>query len=67
MNLFRKNKKVLSVPDGFTIDDIRIEASICTGETIIGFYDKSSKKLVYAELVRSDDDISEFYRKYGVK
>lgn len=67
MNLFRKNKKVLSVPDGFTIDDIKIEASICTGEKIIGFYDKSSKKLVYAELVRNDDDISEFYRKYGVK
>ncbi|MDE6798563.1 MAG: hypothetical protein K2J36_11225 [Ruminococcus sp.] len=67
MNLFRKNKKVLSIPDGFTIDDIKIEASICTGEKIIGFYDKSSKKLVYAELVRSDDDISEFYRKYGIK
>lgn len=67
MYLFRKNKKVLSVPDGFTIDDIKIEASICTGEKIIGFYDKSSKKLVYAELVRSDDDISEFYRKYGIK
>lgn len=67
MNLFRKNKKVLSIPDGFTIDDIKIEASICTGEKIIGFYDKSSKKLMYAELVRSDDDISEFYRKYGIK
>ena len=67
MNLFRKNKKVLSIPDGFTIDDIKIEASICTGEKIIGFYDKSSKKLVYAELVRNDDDISEFYRKYGIK
>ncbi|MDE6671457.1 MAG: hypothetical protein K2K16_04595 [Ruminococcus sp.] len=67
MNLFRKNKKVLSIPDGFTIDDIKIEASICTGEKIIGFYDKSSKKLMYAELVRNDDDISEFYRKYGIK
>ena len=57
----------MSLPDGFTPDDIRVEASICTGEKIIGFYDKSSKKLMYAELVRNDDDISSFYRKYGVK
>ena len=67
MKIFHKNKQILSVPEGFTPEDIKIEASVCTGEKTIGFYDKSTNKLVYAEFVRNDDDISEFYRKYGVK
>ncbi|MDE6036132.1 MAG: hypothetical protein K2G36_09515 [Ruminococcus sp.] len=67
MKIFRKNKQILPVPEGFTPDDIKIEASICTGEKIIGFYDKSTRKLFSAELVRNDEDISRFYRKYGIK
>ena len=62
-----KNKnKTLSIPDGFTAEDIKIESSICTGEKTIGFYSAADKKLHYAELVRSNADIEEFYRKYGV-
>ncbi|MCM1316282.1 MAG: hypothetical protein K2K89_01710 [Ruminococcus sp.] len=67
MKLFNKNKKIISIPVGFTPDDIKIESSICTGEKTIGFYDKFSKKLLYAELVRNDADILAFYQKYGVK
>lgn len=67
MKLFNKNKKVISIPEGFTSDDIKIESSTCTGEKTIGFYDKFSKKLMYAELIRSDADISTFYEKYGIK
>lgn len=63
-----KNKnKTLSIPDGFTAEDIKIESSICTGEKTIGFYSAADKKLHYAELVRSNADIEEFYRKYGVE
>ncbi|MBQ9897913.1 MAG: hypothetical protein IJM44_00475 [Ruminococcus sp.] len=65
MSLFR-HRKTLSLPEPFTADDIRTESSICTGETIIGFYDRSARKLMYAELVRSKDDISRFYAKYGL-
>ena len=66
MSLFR-NKKPLPVPPPYTLDDIRVEASICTGERTIGFYDKSAKKLVFAELVRTEKDIVSFYEKYGGK
>lgn len=59
--------KIIPIPDGFTADDIKIESSICTGEKTIGFYSPADKKLHYAELVRSNADIEEFYRKYGVK
>lgn len=63
----RKHKKTLPIPDGFSQRDIKIESSTCTGEKTIGFYSASEKKLLYAELVRGDDDITEFYEKYGLK
>lgn len=63
-----KNKnKTLSIPDGFTAEDIKIESSICTGEKTIGFYSAADKKLHYAELVRTNADIEDFYRKYGIE
>ena len=63
-----KNKnKTLPIPNGFTADDIKIESSICTGEKTIGFYSAADKKLHYAELVRANADIEDFYRKYGVE
>lgn len=63
-----KNKnKILPIPNGFTAEDIKIESSICTGEKTIGFYSAADKKLHYAELVRINADIEDFYRKYGVE
>lgn len=59
-------KKVLPIPEGFTADDVKTESSICTGEKTIGFYSAEDKKLHYAELVRSDEDILDFLRKYGI-
>ena len=61
-----KKSRIQPIPDGFTAEDIRVESSICTGEKTIGFYCAADKKLHYAELVRSQEDIAEFYRKYGV-
>lgn len=60
-----KRKKALPVPEGFTERDIKIESSTCTGEKTIGFYSTAERKLLYAELVRSADDIAAFYEKYG--
>ena len=54
------------IPEGYTADSIRIEKSTCTGERTIGFYDPKEKKLVRAELVRTDADIKAFYEKYGI-
>ena len=59
--------KTIPIPEGFTADDIKVESSICTGEKTIGFYSPTDKKLHYAELVKSNIDIEEFYRKYGVE
>ena len=66
MGFFHKKKNVLSIPDGFAPDSIRVESSICTGETTIGFYSPSEKRLCYAELVKSPAEIQAFYAKYGV-
>ena len=65
MGLFRKEHSI-PIPEPFTADDIRVESSTCTGEKTIGFYDRSLKRLVYAELVRSQEDIDVFYKKYGI-
>ena len=56
----------LPIPTNFTAEDIKIESSTCTGEKTIGFYDKLTKKLMYAELVRSEKDVQAFCTKYGV-
>lgn len=65
---FMNNKnKILPIPDEFTSEDIKIESSICTGEKTIGFYSAADKKLHYAELVRTNADIEDFYRKYGIE
>lgn len=63
----RRNKIVpVPIPQDFTAEDIKIESSICTGEKTIGFYSAADKKLHYAELVRTNSDVAEFYRKYGL-
>lgn len=67
MGLFKSKHVTEKIPDGFSADSIRTESSICTGETVIGFYDESSKKLCHAELVRGDAEIDAFYAKYGLE
>lgn len=63
----RKTGKKMKIPEGFTAEDVKLEASICTGEKTIGFYSASEKRLVCAELVRTQSDIDAFYEKYGIK
>ncbi len=62
-----RKEKILPIPEGFAKEDIKLESSTCTGEKTIGFYSPYDKKLHYAELVSCDEDIDNFYRKYGVK
>ena len=65
MKLFHRKKETLPIPEPFTAADIRTEASTCTGERTIGFYDRCAHRLRYAELVRTEQDIRNFYAKYG--
>jgi len=66
MSIFHR-KSTVPIPEGFSASDIRTEASTCTGERTIGFFDRSSKQLKYAELVISDSDIADYYKKYGLE
>lgn len=64
MSLFKRFKP-LPVPKGCEGLEIRTESSICTGETVIGFYDPVSKHLLCSELVRTDEDIAAYCQKFG--
>ncbi len=66
MGIFGKFRPV-AVPKECEGMEIRVESSTCTGEKTVGFYNPSTKKLMYAELVRNDCDITAFYEKYGLE
>ena len=43
-----------------------IRSSICTGERVIGFKDKVSGHFSEVALIRSDKDIDNFRKEYGI-
>lgn len=65
--IVQKKEKAGRLPDGCTADMVKTESSVCTGEKTIGFYDKSTKRLMYAEVVRTAADIDAFYVRYGIE
>lgn len=67
-SLKKINAKIKSsaIPEGFTENDIKIESSTCTGEQTIGFFSQTENRLMFAELVQSENDIEKFYKKYGL-
>lgn len=66
MSLFKKHKPI-PVPQECRDMEVKIQSSTCTGEKTIGFLDRATGKLMYSELVRSQEDIDRFYEKYGIK
>lgn len=66
MALFKK-QKTLPVPEECRDMEIKVQSSTCTGEKTIGFFDRAAGELKYSELVRSQEDIDSFYKKYGLK
>lgn len=44
-----------------------MRVSICTGEKVAGFQDKASGKFTDVMLIRSESDLSQFCREYGVE
>ena len=63
--MFRKKK--MPIPESCEGLKIKVMSSTCTGERIIGFYDRKTRELKYSELVESESDIARFYEKYGLK
>ena len=60
-------KKSLPIPEDCKGLEIKVQSSTCTGERVIGFYDRKTRELKYSELVQSDDDIRNYYKKYGIR
>lgn len=61
----RKKSRVLTPPEGLGVQDIRRQSSICTGETVIGFLEPKTGRLLQAVVVRSAREEADFYRSYG--
>lgn len=51
---------------GHTVQDVAIEISVCTGEKMIGFRNRRTGRLEQAVLVRTQQDIDDFYRAHGL-
>ncbi len=67
MSLFKKAQKCKPIPKECEGLEVKVQSSTCTGEKTIGFFDRVSGRLLYSELVKSDEDIAYFYAKYGLK
>lgn len=61
----RRKQEICTPPEGLGITDIRRQSSICTGETVIGFLEPKSGRLLQSVVVRSPQDVAAFYRTYG--
>ena len=46
-------------------ENIVTQSSICTGETLVGFLDPHTGKLLQAVVVHNGTDLAAFYRQYG--
>lgn len=63
---FKRRKSLALVPPlGLGRQDIQQQSSICTGETVIGFWDSKAHRLLQAVVVRTPADVTAFYRSYG--
>lgn len=56
---------ILTPPQGLGRENITTQSSICTGETLIGFLDTKTGRLLQAVVVQNETDIAAFYRAYG--
>lgn len=62
--MFRKKAKTQSY-DRENLKPV-IHASICTGEQVAGFKDKSTGKFTEIMLIRDSRDLNEFMEAYGI-
>ena len=57
----RKTCAALQPPPGLGPADIATQSSICTGETIIGFRQPGTDRLLQAVVVHSPQDVADFF------
>ena len=64
MRLFQKSKSSGTYDP--EIEKPMIKASICNGEQVAGFVDVKTGAFHEIMLIRSEDDLDEFRRRYGL-
>ena len=64
--MFFKKKENIEEYDKENLIPILMQ-SICTGEEVAGFKDKRTKKFNEVMLIRNDNDLKAFMKKYGLK
>ena len=62
---FKKKEKNIESYDKENLVPI-LMVSICTGETVAGFKNKTTKKFMEVMLIKNDNDLHEFMKKYGL-
>lgn len=65
MGLFQKNKIERKTYDAGAVEPV-IRCSICTGEQVAGFRDLVSGHFEEVRLLRTEDDLEEFRKSYGI-
>lgn len=63
--LFRKNKKKTEFD--LTNKQAVIRASICNGEQVAGFKDRTTGKFEEVMLIRNEKDLEKFKKEYGIQ
>ena len=66
MGLFRKKKKKAHREFDPARFEPAVRSSICTGEKTAGFREKETGRFEEVMLIRSDQDLQEFMRRYGI-
>ena len=65
MSLFRKKEMPVMSYDRET-QEPALRCSICTGEQVAGFRDRTSGRFEEVALIRTEADLEEFRRRYGI-
>lgn len=63
--MFRKKKQQVLSYDADKLSPA-LKSSICTGEKVAGFVEKSTGNFQDIMLIRNDEDLEEFTRLYGI-
>lgn len=67
MIFFRKKEKKIEMKYDPSIRRPAIRSSICTGEKVAGFENLQTEKFEEIQLIRSDKDLQEFRKRYGIE
>ena len=63
---WRKPKQAPAAYDKETLEPV-VRSSICTGEKVAGFRERDTGRFREISLIRSEADLDDFKRRYGIE